>query len=46
MMDWLRRNEWVLDSGSGFSRAVSFVSFLVMPGCVVGAILQRLLQRN
>ena len=46
MMDWLKKNEWVMESNGGFSEAVSFVAFLVMPGCVFGAIIQRLLQRS
>ncbi len=46
MMDWLKRNDWVQESESGVSEVISFIAFLVMPGCVVGAIIHRLLQRN
>ena len=41
MMNWLREHEWVQDSQSGFSRSVSFLAFLAMPGCVLGAIIER-----
>ena len=46
MMDWLKRNEWVQESESSISEVISFIAFLVMPGCVFGAIIHRLLQRN
>ncbi len=46
MMDWLKENGWVQESENSFSEVISFVAFLVMPGCVFGAIINRLLQRN
>ena len=42
MMVWLKEHGWVADSGSGFSQAVSFVAFLAMPGCLFGAIIERI----
>ena len=46
MMDWLKRHGWVQDSGSGFAQTVSFLAFLAMPGCVFGALIERLLWRE
>ena len=40
-MDWLKEHQWVQDSDSGVTEIVSFLAFLAMPGCVVGAIIER-----
>ena len=42
MIDWLKKHHWVQESNSGFSETVSFLAFLVMPGCVFGALIERL----
>ena len=42
MMNWLKQHEWVQDSDSSVTEVVSFLSFLAMPGCVFGAIIERL----
>ena len=42
MMEWLRQHGWVQDSDGGFSQAVSFLAFLAMPGCLFGAIIERI----
>ena len=46
MMTWLKRHGWVQESDSGLSEAVSFVAFLVMPGCLFAAIIHRLMVRD
>ena len=46
MMDWLRRKDWIQGEGNGFSQTTSFIAFLVMPGCVFGAIIQWLFLRD
>ena len=46
MLDWLRRNEWIQGEGSRFSQITSFVAFLVMPGCIFGALIQWLFMRD
>ena len=42
MMNWLKIHGWVEGSGSGFSQSVSFLAFLAMPGCIFGAIIERI----
>ena len=43
MMNWLRQHGWVEDyQGQPFSQTASFLAFLVMPGCVFGAIFDRI----
>ncbi len=44
MIDWLKKNEWMQESGGGFSEVVSFLAFVAMPGCIFGAIIHRFLQ--
>ena len=46
MFQWLRDHEWIQGTGSGFSQTVSVLAFVAMPGCVFGAILQRLFWNN
>lgn len=46
MLDWLRRHEWIQSEGSSVSQVTSFISFLVMPGCVIGALLHWFLFRE
>ena len=42
MMDWLKEHQWVQDSDSGITEIVSLLAFLAMPGCVIGAAIERL----
>ena len=42
MIDWLRQHEWIQDGGGRFSQTVSFLAFIAMPGCIFGAIIERL----
>lgn len=42
MMDWLTEHGWVQESNSSFGKVVSFLAFVSMPGCFVGAIIERL----
>ena len=42
MIQWLQQHEWLQESEGGFSQTVSFLAFLAMPGCVFGAIIERI----
>ena len=42
MMQWVKQHRWIQDSDGGFSHTVSFLAFLAMPGCIFGAIIERL----
>ena len=47
MHSWLVRNGWVLDySDSPVSRVFSYIAFVMMPGCLIGAILNAILFRE
>ncbi len=46
MLEWLRRNDWIQGDGSRFSQVTSFVAFLVMPGCVLEAVIQWIFLRD
>ena len=42
MMEWLKEHDWVQTGGGRFAETVSFLAFVAMPGCLIGAILERL----
>ena len=42
MMSWLKQHQWVQDSDNSATEIVSFLAFLAMPGCVIGAVIERL----
>ena len=47
MHSWLVRHGWVEDyRGSGFSRVMSYIAFIMMPGCLIGAIINWMLARD
>ena len=47
MHSWLVRHGWIEDfNGSGFSRVMSYTAFVMMPGCLVFAIVHWMLDRN
>ena len=42
MIEWLTQHEWLQESQGGFSKTVSFLAFIAMPGCIFGAIIERI----
>ena len=47
MHSWLVRHGWVEDfSGNAFSRSMSYIAFIMMPGCLIGAIIHWILDPN
>ena len=42
MIEWLTRHEWLQESEGGFAKTVSFLAFIAMPGCIFGAIIERI----
>ncbi len=47
MHSWLVRHGWVEgSSSSGFSLAMSYLAFIMMPGCLFGAIIHWMLDRS
>ena len=47
MHSWLVRHGWVEDfSNSLFSRSMSYIAFVMMPGCLFAAIVHWMLDRN
>ncbi len=47
MHSWLVRHGWVEQyNGSGFSMTMSYIAFLMMPGCLPAAIVHWMLDPN
>ncbi len=47
MHGWLVRHGWVEDYvDSPFARTMSYIAFIMMPGCLIGAIIDRALSRD